>query len=238
VQAPGGDAQQAEARELLAASEQEAAVLSGQVGDPDAVPDEHGDLPPERREPHLFEHMTFFRHATLREWSSGQRRRFSQLLAMPPPRATDMCSECQAPADWHSYAVSLRLWTGTPEPGSTAEKIAALLLGWWDRCPACTDYQLHHQWGVNALSDFGSEQWQAMLTPVLRAVFAPTRPAPPKPTDPRSALARRLRAAEAEAERLRRQLAELGPEGSELKPYRQSTQRADRLDERVESPGP
>jgi hypothetical protein len=39
--------------------------------------------------------MTFFRHP---------------LLAMPSPRAADMCSECQAPAGWHTYALSLRLW--------------------------------------------------------------------------------------------------------------------------------
>ena len=168
---------------------------------------------------HLSEHMTFFRHPTLREWSTGQRRRFSQLLAMPAPQAADMCSECQAPADWHSYALSLRLWRGTPQPGSTAAQLAALLPGWWDRCYACTGYQLRHQWaGAGALPDFGAGQWQAMLTPVLRAIFAPATPAPRKPPDRRAALARRLRAAEAEAERLRHQLAELEPEGGELRP--------------------
>jgi hypothetical protein len=49
--------------------------------------------------------MTFFRHPLLREWSSEQQRRFRPLLAMPAPQAADMCSECQAPADWHLRTV-------------------------------------------------------------------------------------------------------------------------------------
>jgi hypothetical protein len=140
-----------------------------------------GDLPAERRERHLDEHTTFFRHPLLREWSSRQQRRFRPLLAMPAPQAADMCSECQAPADWLTYALSLRLWPGTPEPGSTAAKLAALLPGWRERCPACTDYQIRHQWGgTGALPGFDAAQWQAMLTPVLRAIFAPA------PTTPRN----------------------------------------------------
>ncbi len=202
---PASAAQQAKAQEFLAASEQEAAALAAQTGGPDAVTDEHGGLPPARRERHLDEHMTFFRHRLLREWSSGQQHRFRQLLAMPAPQPVDMCSECQAPADWHTYALSLRLWPGTPEPGSTAAKIAALMPGWWDRCPACTGYQIRHQWGgTGALPDFDADQWRAMLKPVLRAVFAPAPPAPPKQPDRRAALEMRLRAAEAEAGRLRR----------------------------------
>jgi hypothetical protein len=54
-----------------------------------------------------------------------------------------------------------------------------------------------------------------MLTPVLRAIFAPVAPAPPKPPDRRAALERRLQAAETEAQRLRHQLAGLEPEGGE-----------------------
>src|ERR1700683_2836540 len=97
---------------------------------------------------------------------------------------------------------------GTPEPGSTAAKLAALLPGWWERCPACTDYQIRHQWGgTGALSGVGAAQWQAMLTPVLRAIFAPAPTTPRKQPDQRTALQQRLRAAEAQAERLRRQLA-------------------------------
>jgi hypothetical protein len=169
---PASAAKQDRAQELLAASEQEAAELAAQVGDPDAISDKDGDLPAERRERHLDEHMRFFRHPLLREWFSGQQRRFRPLLAMPAPQAADMCSECQAPADWHTYALSLRLWPGTPAPGSTAAKLAALLPGWRERYPACTDHQIRHQWGgTGALPGFDAAQWQAMLTPVLRAIF-------------------------------------------------------------------
>jgi hypothetical protein len=210
---PASAAQQAKAQEFLAASEQEAAVLAVQIADPDAITDQHGDLPPVRRERHLDEHMTSFRHPLLREWSSERRQRFRQLLAMPAPRSADMCSECQAPAHWHTYALSLRLWPGTPEPGSTAAKIAALLPGWWERCPACTDYQIRHQWGGTfALPDFDADQRRDMLTPLLRAIFAPARHTARKRTGQRATLQQRLRSAEAEAERLRRQLAALEPD--------------------------
>lgn len=210
---PASAAQQARAQEFLAASEQEAAAMAVHVGNPDAITDQHGNLPPARRDCHLDEHMTFFRHPLLREWSSGQRQRFRQLLSMPAPQAADMCSECQAPAHWHTYALSLRLWPGTPEPGSAAAKIAALLPGWWQRCPACTDYQIRHQWGgMFALPDFDVGQWRAMLTPLLRAVFALAPPTPRKRPDRRAALQQRLRNAEAEAERLRRQLTALEPD--------------------------
>lgn len=216
---PASAAQQVKAQELLAASEQEAAALAVQIGDPDAITDQHGDLPPTRRERHLDEHMTFFRHPLLREWSSGQRPRFHQLLSMPAPRPTDMCSECQAPAYWHTYALSLRLWPGTPEPGSTAAKLAALLPGWWQRCPACTDYQIRHQWGGTfALPDFDVGQWRAMLTPLLRAIFAPAPRTPRKRPNRRAALQQRLRNAEAEAERLRRQLTALEPDDGDHAP--------------------
>jgi hypothetical protein len=213
LRAPASPAQQDKAEVLLAASEHEATELSSRVGDPDAVVDQHGDLPATRRERHLDEHMRYFRHPALREWSAGQRQRFRQLLAVPPPGVADMCSQCQAPAEWHTYALSLRLWRGRPEPGSTAAKLAALLPGWWDRCPACTDYQVQHQWGHNTLPDFGHTQWHTMLTPLLRAIFSPDKPAPRKPPDQRAALTRRLRAAEAEAERLRQQLAAIEPTG-------------------------
>jgi hypothetical protein len=215
---PASEAQASKASKLLAAAEQEAATLTGQIGDPDAVTDERGDLPPARRERHLNDHMTFFRHPTLREWSSGQRSKFRQLLAMPPPQPADMCSECQAPASWHCYALSLCLWRGRPEPGSRAETSARLMPGWWERCPACTRYQLHHQWGHNALPGFGPAQWEAILPPALRAIFLPAAPAPRKPTDQRAALARRLQAAEAEAGRLRAQLATIEAEDSSLQP--------------------
>jgi hypothetical protein len=170
LRAAASAAQHDKAEELLAASENEAAELGEQFGNPDAVVDQRGDLPAVRRKRHLDEHMRYFRHTALREWASGQRQRFKQLLATPPPRVEDVCSECQAPAEWHTDALSLRLRAGRPELGSTAEKLAALLPGWWDRCPACTHYQLHHQWGHNSLPDFGYTQWHTMLTPQLRAL--------------------------------------------------------------------
>lgn len=207
---PASDAQRGKAAELLAAAEEEAAALESQVGDPDMVTDEHGDLPPARREYHRGEHMRMFRHEALRAWSKGQRQRFRQLLAMPVPQPADMCPECQALAAWHSYAVSLRLFQPRPEPGSQAETIARLMPGWWERCPASTDIQIHQQWG-RGLPDFDGTQWQAMLPPLLRAIFAP-EPAPqPKNPDKRKALERRLRTAEAEASRIRRELSELDP---------------------------
>jgi hypothetical protein len=163
--------------------------------------------------------MTFFRHPLLREQPSRQQRRFRPLLAMPAPQAADMCSECQAPADWQTYALSLRLWPGTPEPGSTAAKIAALLPGWLERSLACTNFQIRHQWGgTGALPGFDADQWQAMLTRVLRAIFAPAPPAPCKRPDQHAALQQRLCAAEAQAERLRGQLAVLEPDDSEHAP--------------------
>ena len=80
-----------------------------------------------------------------------------------------------APADWHTYGVSLRLFQPKPEPGSQAETIARLMPGWWERCPASTSIQIRQQWG-QGLPGFDGAQWQAMLTPLLRAVFAPPRP--------------------------------------------------------------
>ena len=213
---PASAAQRDKAAQFQMASMEEAETLREQVGDPDAVVDEHGDLPATRRERNLSEHMLYFRHRLLREWSVGQRRRFNQLLAMPIPQPQDMCAECQTPTDWHRYAISVCLWRLQPEPGSQADTLAQLLPGWLERCIACTPYQLSHQWGGSqALPDFNGEQWRRMLTPLLQAIFAPEKPASRKRVDKRAALERRLRAAEAEAERLRKQLAEHDPGGGE-----------------------
>ena len=154
--------------------------------------------------------MRLFRHEALRAWSKEQRPRFRQLLAMPVPQPADMCPECQAPADWHTYAVSLRLFRPKPEPGSQAETIARLMPGWRERCPASTSIQIRQQWG-QGLPDFDGAQWQAMLTPLLRAIFAPAPPRQREKPDQRAVLERRLRSAEAEASRIRRELAGLGP---------------------------
>src|SRR6202034_4129163 len=114
-------------------------------------------------------------------------------------------------ADWHTYAVSLRLFRPKPEPGSQAETIARLLPGWWERCPASTSIQIRQKWG-QGLPDFDGAQWQAMLTPLLRAIFAPAPPRQREKPDQRAVLERRLHSAEAEAKRIRRELGEVGPD--------------------------
>lgn len=120
-------AQRAKAEEKLAKHEQEAARLAAQVGDPDEVPDRPGDLPPDRRTWHLSSLMTF-RHDLLRGLDERrQRQRFRTVLAMPALDAADMCSECEALADWHTWDISLCLYRGKPEPGSQAEAIARLV---------------------------------------------------------------------------------------------------------------
>ena len=204
---PASEAQRAKAEARLAAAEQEAASLTARVDDPDAVADERGHLPAERRSWHL--HSLFdWRHRTLRELASW---RFNAVLSMPAPAEADICSECEAPANWHTYAVSLCLYRGAPEPGSRAETIARLMPGWWSRCVACTPYQLEHRWGgPQMLPDFGADQWVEMLPPLLRALFAPDYEPPRKPRrkpDPRRDPQRRLREAERQAADLRKQLA-------------------------------
>jgi hypothetical protein len=117
--------------------------------------------------------MTYFRHRLLREWESKDRRRFKALLGMPIPDISAMCSECQAPILWHEYNISLRLFQPAPSPGSQAEKLARLMPGWWERCPACTAYKIGHVWGgTHALPNFTGEQWIAMLPPLLRTLAA------------------------------------------------------------------
>jgi hypothetical protein len=208
---PASGAQRATAEERLATAEQESASLAARVGDPDAVADKLGYLPAERRGWHrssLFD----WRHRTLRELKGW---RFNAVLAMPAPAKADMCSECEAPADWHTYAVSLCLYRGAPEPGSQAETIARLLPGWWERCAACTPYPLEHRWGGrDVLPGFGADQWATMLPPLLRALFAPDYSPPRKPRakpDPRRTLQRRIREAERQAADLRKRLAALDP---------------------------
>ena len=211
---PASDAQRDKATEFLALAEQEIKPLEDQIGDPDTIPDKYGDLPAARRGYNLDSHMMLFRHETLRAWSKGQQLRFRQLLAMPAPKAADMCPECQAPADWHTYAVSLRLFQPKPDPGSPAETIARLMPGWRERCPASTSIQIRQQWG-QGLPDFDGAQWQAMLCPLLRAIFAPAPPRQREKPDQRAVLPRRLRSAEAVARRIRRELAGLHPSTDE-----------------------
>jgi hypothetical protein len=110
--------------------------------------------------------------------------------------------------------VSLRLFQPKPEPGSPAETIARLMPGRRERCPASTGIQVRQQWG-QGLPDFDGAQWQAMLTPLLRAIFAPVPPPQREKPDRRAVLERRLRSAEAEARRIRRELGGLDPDTDE-----------------------
>lgn len=184
---PATSAQRDDAERRAADSRASAETLRSVLGDPEWVIDRHGYLPAERRTRNLDLHMEFWRHPQLRKWSTTDRRRFRVLLGMPMPTSGQMCSECQAPADWHDYDLSLRLFHPPPEPGSQAETMARLMPGWWERCPACTAYQIGHRWGGKfALPDFDGEQWISMLPPLLRNIFIPTARKPrakaaPKP---------------------------------------------------------
>ena len=180
LEAPASPAQRDKAEERLSERRAAAQELRAELGDPEEVIDCCGQRPAQRRDMNLNSHMTFWRHPMLRELhSSKQRNQFKALLAMRPIKPADMCSECQAPSQWHEYALSLCLFRPAPAPGSPAEKIATLMPGWWQRCSACTTYQMEYQWGgQRALPDFDGEHWVAMLPPMFKAVFAPD---PPKP---------------------------------------------------------
>jgi hypothetical protein len=188
LQMPASSAQREDAERRLSASRGAAAGLLDQLGDPEQVVDRRGCLPAERREMNLRSHMQCWRHPTLRSWAMTQRRRFNALLAMPMPDPAAMCSQCQAPAAWHDYDISLRLFHPAPAPGTQAGQLAQLLPGWWQRCRACTAYRVGHQWGGQyALPDFSYDQWRAMLPPLLRTIFTPSPPRPrpgprPQPT--------------------------------------------------------
>lgn len=177
LESPASPAQHDAAERFLERATVEADELRKLVGAPDAVIDSAGFLPAERRIFNLRSHMDLWRHPCLREWSRVDRRRFKALLAMPMPDPAEMCSECQAPAQWHDYDISLCLFQQPPPPGSHGDKLARLMPGWWERCPACTAYNIAHQWGGNsALPDFTGEQYVSMLPPLLRALFAPPPP--------------------------------------------------------------
>jgi hypothetical protein len=107
------------------------------VGDPDAVVDEEGWLPPERRERFLreFTAKSSAEASSLRErlpalraelkmTQGSQERaairedirkgtaRLAYLEAVPPFTAPDMCSECPWPMSWHDTGVTFCLTTG------------------------------------------------------------------------------------------------------------------------------
>lgn len=180
--------QKAVAEQRSTSALEKAAELRASIGgDLERVIDVHGFTPAERREHHLRSHMDYWRHRRLRDWSVSDKRRFKALLAMPPLTAVDMCSECEAPAAWHAYDISLRLFRPAPEPGSQAEAIARAMPGWWERCPACSAYQIEHVWGgEGSLPGFDGEQYVAMLPPLLKALFGPAPEHKPKATPPKA----------------------------------------------------
>lgn len=172
-------AQRDDAERRLGEARATADMLQRELGDPDQVIDRQGYLPAERRALNLSSHRDYWRHPRLREWAKTDRRRFTALLKMPMPDPAAMCSECQAPSQWHEYDLSLRLFQPRPSAGSQAETLARLMPGWWERCPASTAYQIGHQWGGSAaLPDFNGQQWIAMLPPLLHALFVRAKPKP------------------------------------------------------------
>jgi Mn-dependent DtxR family transcriptional regulator len=186
LEAPASDAQREAAERRMANSQEAADDLRQQVGDAEQVIDHRGYLPAERRELNLSSHMRNWRHPCLREWEKKDRRRFTALLKMPAPDPSAMCSECQAPTEWHGYDLSLALFRQQPPAGSQAETLARLLPGWWERCVASTGYNIEHKWGgSHALPDFDGDQWQAMLPPLLRTLFAPDPPKPKRKPQPK-----------------------------------------------------
>jgi hypothetical protein len=209
LEKPASPGQREDAERRLATARSAAEEMRQRVGDPEQVIDKNGYLPAGRRARNLDEHMHYFRHRMLREWATTDKRRFNALLKMPMPDPSAMCSECQAPTQWHEYDISLRLFHPQPSPGSQAETLNRLMPGWWDRCPACTAYRIRHVWGgEHAIPDFTGEQWSAMLPQLLRTLFTPANSVPkPKSAQPSKAtIKRRLREIEDEAERLRAQL--------------------------------
>lgn len=186
ARAPKNKAQQVAAEDRAAQSKAEASKLRDELDDPERIIDRNGYVPAEKREMNLSSHVTFWRYPVLRDPAKRDRRRFNAVFAMPPVRAEDMCSECQAPAEWHEYDLSLQLFQPPPPSGSQAETIARLMPGWWEGCPACTAYKIGHVWGgSHALPDFDGDQWRAMLPPLLRKVFAPQRSKPKKEPQPK-----------------------------------------------------
>lgn len=111
--------------------------LGPHVGDPEAVVDEHGWLPSERRERFLTEFTTKFdtevrdlrervpalpaelkltrgrrERAAIREELNKTTARLAYLETVPSFTAPDMCSECPWPMSWHDVAVTICMVTG------------------------------------------------------------------------------------------------------------------------------
>ena len=132
IDAPASAAQLKEAARRRDESQAEAQEFRRQVGNPDDVLDNKGYFPAERRKQHLDAHVRYWRYPMLRELRQKDRRQFKTLLEMPVLDATHMCSECQAPTEWHEYDLTLQLFRARPARGSVAEKLSVLMPGWWE----------------------------------------------------------------------------------------------------------
>ena len=83
-----------------------------------------------------------------------------------------MCSECQAPSEWHEYGHSLCLFRGRPAPGSKAETAARIMPFWWARCFASTSYFIGHSWGGSQrLPDFEIDHWCRLMPASMQEIF-------------------------------------------------------------------
>lgn len=124
-------AQVAELDTEITEREMRVASLRDIVGDAEAVVDEHGYLPAERREMSRIGFMLWREREVrrLREWVAGleknlaakdldkaeratlrrdletDRNELSMLLEIPPQTEDDMCSECERPVSWHGYVI-------------------------------------------------------------------------------------------------------------------------------------
>jgi hypothetical protein len=127
LEAPASPAQHKTAERRVAERSAAAKELLGKLGDSDDVVDSNGYFPADRRSTALNSHMTYWRHPALRELDRlKQRKRFKALMAMRRPDTAAMCSECEAPAQWNEYDLSLCLFRSDPPAGSTAAQIDAL----------------------------------------------------------------------------------------------------------------
>ena len=125
------------AERAIADAERWVKELTPHVGDPEAVVDEEGWLPSERRERYLTEFTAKLNaeasglrerlpalraelratqgrreRAAIREEIGKGTARLAYLEAVPPITASDMCSECPSPMDWHDTGVTFCLTTG------------------------------------------------------------------------------------------------------------------------------
>jgi hypothetical protein len=127
----------AQAATAICDAERQVRELIPVVGDPEAVVDEQGRLPAERRERFLGEFAAKFnaevadlrermpalraelavtrerqQRAAVREELRKATARLAYLDAVPPFTAAGMCSECPSPMSWHAPAVTFCLVTG------------------------------------------------------------------------------------------------------------------------------